>query len=553
MTKFLESSLLSTLALVFFLIPLSQSSYFSEPYTMTKWALVESFLVLSFLFFCFTQFSKNFFFPKIPRLYSYLLLFLFFYFFTTSFFYFSGNIETLFVHRFGFLIFVFSFYFVLNKFRYALETLSLCLIVSSFFVNTYGLAQVLGYFSTQGFASTFGNTNMTAQFLGLSLVCQLYFLSVKKNILLERILEAQIIFTLTYIYFLVCRSVYIGSVLCLVYGIFAFKNFRFLKWIRILFLAFLLSKTIQIVPKSTQDSTQNSGTHMYKEEPLQFVMNKKTSSTEIRRYLLEASFQLFKNHPMGVGVGNFEFEIVPYLANGKMLVNGHYSENSLFKSPHNEFLRFLCEDGIISFLLMMFLFLALCWKVFKEKNADSNKKALFFSGILFLGIEMLFQFPMENAVPFYTASFLIGLGLYLCVKPVEISINSYAPFVLGLIFCLLFACVYRRIESQYFTARFFNRYDKICKACDLQPSNWIACVEKGWKELRLRNIKGAKESAEKVLQRQPLNYPALKLISVVELTEKNWVRACEHMEVYEFLFQRKSSLHKEFMNYCVKN
>lgn len=76
----------------------------------------------------------------------------------------------------------------------------------------------------------------------------------------------------------------------------------------------------------------------------------KRASAEWRLAVWSDTLDLIRDHPLGVGAGNFEHAFIPYALTDR----SRPGEVTVFHSPHNDYLRLVAEEGIGGSLLS-------CW------------------------------------------------------------------------------------------------------------------------------------------------------------------------------------------------
>lgn len=85
-----------------------------------------------------------------------------------------------------------------------------------------------------------------------------------------------------------------------------------------------------------------------------FLYSKGSASLEIRYSFWRNTLCLIKDFPLGVGPGSFEYIFQSY--NGRCYAPAESGEGLLVRNPHNMFLEFFAEIGILG-ALALFCFL----------------------------------------------------------------------------------------------------------------------------------------------------------------------------------------------------
>jgi O-antigen ligase len=112
------------------------------------------------------------------------------------------------------------------------------------------------------------------------------------------------------------------------------------------------------------------------------------------------SLEMFRDHPLGVGLGNWQIHFPKY---GLQKFNSFPIENGLYtlQRPHNDFLWSLCETGILGFVAFAGIFGILIYQSARliKTATDERERRKFiylFSGIIGFVAIAFFDFPMER-------------------------------------------------------------------------------------------------------------------------------------------------------------
>ena len=132
------------------------------------------------------------------------------------------------------------------------------------------------------------------------------------------------------------------------------------------------------------------------------------AACELRLALWSDSLRLVRDHPLGVGAGDFEHAFVPYQARGRL----EPQETVVFRSPHNEYLRFLAEDGAPVRGRGRAPLRAARGAEWRRAGAVPRRCARWSrAGGAFLAVEALFQFPLGLAFGALAAAITVGAAL----------------------------------------------------------------------------------------------------------------------------------------------
>jgi hypothetical protein len=333
---------------------------------------------------------------------------------------------------------------------------ALCLSSAAFLIPA--LSQYILYPEEQPYF-TFGNINLSAEFILFTLAFQLDALtrswkkhkkSTGRNILM--------IFSLSYIYFTNCRSVLIATILIMA-AIFYFNKKMWKEIAKLLILSALLIFLVKIT------------FFIFYPDLVMVTPIEKEFSCRWLLYL--NTLKMIMENPLGAGVGQYEFASIPYVGN---LIPAT-RETILFLSPHDEFLHFLAEDGVI--LSLLFFFSACVFLYFYGKDIKKifieYPVFIYFSIVVF--IQSLFQFPLIEPLPYFITTIMVGYffssirmdhivyTLTSGIKAVLFSLN----FLAFMIFSLYFSSIYVSVN--------FPHTEKLNKlACSFGDRNWLSCL-----------------------------------------------------------------------------
>jgi O-antigen ligase len=178
-----------------------------------------------------------------------------------------------------------------------------------------------------------------------------------------------------------------------------------------------------------------------------------SASLHERYQLWNNTFELVAEEPFwGVGAGNWQYnyskfsvaEIEPAL---------HYQ--TVFKSPHNDFLSVLSETGIAGFLLLFFVLILLAWKSISNILEEKNLKLLLvFSTLAGLLTDAFFSFPKDRIAHIIMASLLVAILIMSSGTVRSIRKRGYVLwsfFLVGLVFNLFVG--WKRMRGEYYTLK----------------------------------------------------------------------------------------------------
>ncbi len=470
--------------------------------------------------------------------------------------------QSVFLDRASFGIWILLFFQYFLKAEQGLQKIGFVLSLSSFGVALYGIVQILTLIPSDNvpyfeIASTFGHSNITAQFLGCALVFQWFALRESKNLSRWMIcfIDASIVLSTSYIYFLLCRSVWLATGLA--FGVAVYRQ-RLMTYKRALILFLCAISFTLCVGFLRQNPTQTqSGAHQVE----------KGSNAAYRLEVWRATLLMIRDFPFGVGPDRFQYTFPPYKA--KTVVEPE--EGMADRSPHNEFLRFLVEEGVVVVALLFFLLLGFGRKFFRSRNDLSEPERQFvWAFFVFLGIEMSFQFPMQNALPslmvaavggfllsrFVTAQMKGSLSnqtLQMVCTP-SIERISFIRGVTNLWF-FVFYSVYAWTAVGEFYAAYAEALSpenpkRMEWACKLAPSFGRVCLRHALLEYQ----QGRKDEAQRLLLDR-LKYFPYEMVTInylfqMQMDQKDLKNACYWMNIYDSIYNQKSGVHSYMEQNC---
>jgi hypothetical protein len=414
-------------------------------------------------------------------------------------------------------------------------------------VAVWGLTQAFGL---QPFPSlsagdqrsaSFGNVNMTAQFLGVAVLLLLAHddedggggRSLRRGI---------VVAAFAYLYFLACRSVFLGlagglSVLTVTRRLTAASLARMLGAAALVVLVLL-----RYGPPDLPHPLKAS------------VRADKALSTQMRLDVWRSTVSLIRDHPLGVGSGNFGDAFIPYQL-GLPTIPG---EAVLFRTPHNEYLRTLAEEGVAFGALVGALLVTLLHRLRAGRRlafGHSGAGALLGAGLVFLAIEAFFQFPFGTAFGSLVAALLLGLALaVLEPKAVAAPGDRQGRWLWRgagtLVAAGILILAARAATSEVLIARNPRDAAALGRACGLDPRNLPACVTAAWLKANGGDPREARRLLHETLRRSPYYHPAIRLLGEVAVANGNREEGCHYLWIYDELFRERSAVHDQVGRLC---
>jgi O-antigen ligase len=190
------------------------------------------------------------------------------------------------------------------------------------------------------------------------------------------------------------------------------------------------------------------------------------------------SFQMFAEHPLGVGAGNWQV-FFPKYGLSHFDLPGVRNGTTMGRQPHNDFIWMLCElgvQGLAAYLSLFILLFMLQIRSIKKGN-DRFSFLLLISSIGYCLIAF-FDFPLERMEHQVLVAVILALSMHnydsVCQNPIPVKPSRS----LGL--CLLIICIsviisYYRLQGEYYTrmATLLNRKkypELVVENCDKAKS-----------------------------------------------------------------------------------
>jgi O-antigen ligase len=439
--------------------------------------------------------------------------------------------------------------------------------------NFVGTISVLAYGFLQAFnfdpfpalqgnefpSSFFGFQNMTAEFIGLSILIQIYSLFKMESGFKSRSLLLTLpvlVASLIYLKTLECRSVFLSLLVSTVPLLFSRRSVK----IRLSAIGFLTLVSLMILPHiykplNIWPNIVNSPT-LGDQKNSDQLHQIKSSNSSLRLVRWLNTLHMIQNNPWGVGPGNFEFSYLPFSKAYQRDLE--ISENTLVKAPHNGYLQAAAQSGIPFSILLTISFILFGYKLYRKLNLESPfKKELTLSASIsiFLLIDGFFAFPMDNAYPFYLIAVTIGFTLrMLCNRTylVQKSLSNIGLTILAIAIgsTTLAFNFSKYVEGLYEEDTTLDLSNAMKISCLLFPSNWHNCISFGDLAIKSGQYKEAELVALKLLNANHSHFPAMRILAFSLFNQGDFIGGCRELKRYDSLFANQSSLHLPYVNFC---
>ncbi|MBL8676636.1 MAG: O-antigen ligase family protein [Alphaproteobacteria bacterium] len=379
---------------------------------------------------------------------------------------------------------------------------------------------------------TFGNINLASEYVAFSIA----FLWGKLTRIWQKLqtsffLNLVSALSTAYIYLTSSRSTYI--IIILMSFFFILLNIKNMKEIiKIIMMTLVIIGLIILIK------------YLYPSPPPDLALLKDFSA---RWALYINTLKMVIDNPLGVGIGQYEFASLPYLGE----IFPRFNETKIFHSPHNEFLRYLSEDGVIVSLLFLSLGSSLIYIFWKKirNTFQEYTEFLYFSIVLF--VQSLFQFPLLEPYPYYLTALLIGY--FFAVSKVDVKTYVLSGLSKTIFFILNFLAL--TVFVLYFSFQYVSLHlsenEKLNKFACHVGRNWLACLNVSSYYLHQGDLDTAEMYTRKTLDWQPLNFQGMKSLGFILLYQGERRKACSLFKEFNSFFQDQSSLKNVISYECV--
>lgn len=532
--KITFSSALAALALL--ALTFAYSDIFVYPLVTSKWVAfyLITLVALGSLFF-----RKEFCLPKLNSLNWAFLAALFMLIITVIYQRVPVGYEGLALDRLSFLGCIVFFYVSFAKQELGWADLYTPALLAIFGLSIFGLAQAIAsgasgtmpYFSISG---TMGHTNIAAQWVAGLLCLVVPFIPLQEGKSQRVVAWFVVLLSLAYIFVARARSVWLFLAVASVFLIWRYRS-SLKKEAKKAFLLFSgVVATLFVIFLSYGG--------------VEAFLRVKSSMFVYRATLWKATLKMIFDNPLGYGPDQFVFWHLPYIRESIII-----SYQTLARSPHNEFLRYLVEDGVIVAALIAIALGTILFKFFRNAGVLFHEKTVILLLLLFFGLEGFFQFPWQTAPTVFLFSILIGYMLVKGFSSVAVSADKFRPVLL--LFFLLLSFFSFKVSYSYFNEK-SSDYQALTRACDYFPANWTACFRKGSVEMNRSDWAMARSTFMRTIEIAPYNYLALRNLSAIVFqegkTRDKMIEGCYYLWKHNFLFGKLSPIYEMQFKYCDK-
>jgi hypothetical protein len=412
-----------------------------------------------------------------------------------------------------------SFEEIQDSLKYGILALVLFILSVSFY--EFYQFRIVKMSTELGLISTFGNINMFAEFLVLTLPF-IFFWTKKQDKIPNWFKLLLFSCWLFFIFYCRSRSAWIGAGLWLVLQ--AFYGFK-KKEIAYIVLAFGMYFVSIYAP-----SVKNK------------IAEIKDYNVVARRALIEATAYMIKDNPLGIAPGRFMSDILPY----QMETEVKPTEFSYYDQPHSELFKWPAQFGwVFSLISLVFLlttaFICLRWLIAK-------KEAFLVTSFAVLLPQLLFQFPFENPASLLYLSLVLAVFFSVYKSEAIFNITSWMRVVFVVLFL---AGLYNTWGFNYsiYHESTIPRTEKIVKACEYYPINFKTCHAKLAYFIDNKMPERFVSDYLKDLEKQPMAVDYLRLMPTYYSLVNNNKKTCQSLFLYKVIFPNQTVFDN---NYYVK-
>lgn len=505
-----------------FLIPLVWSRYLNANYVSAKFFLVYVISSLS-LFVS----SQKWLWPRLPKPLGISLIIIIFLHLLSPFI--SGLwVHVLYLFRFlSFVFFAYYFYSLridLAGFLKSKYESIFFVVVGAIFIfvcyDFYGLRIQKLDIGSEFLLGSFGNVNMLAEFLILSLPLLHFWCGTKTRI---PSFFKDIFLWGWFFFILYCRSrsAWLGLGLWAVWGVFQKK----ISWkqVGVFVLAFVCYQVSLYAP--------------HVENP---TVAFKAQSFSQRLHLYTSTLNLIYDHPFGIGVGQYFNEIMPYLINSDFRPN----EFVYFDQPHSEFLKWAVQFGWIGFVLPLMVLGYFLFYAIQKKNFFLT------SSFAVLLPQLAFQFPFENPASLMFLAFLFALALRLFEheKIFLLSVWKRVPFFVMASIGVLHGALF--VTSVFLETSHNGNLSLVESTCELYPVNLNGCFVRDQFYIGTNRLLEARLALTEDFQKFPFHAGLMRIFPAFLKTKGDERKMCEAVLMYDYVYERQTFFNADVLKAC---
>ena len=370
--------------------------------------------------------------------------------------------------------------------------------------------------------STFGNVNMFAEFLILSVPFLFHWTRYKDKLpaFLKLFLFSLWLFFILYSR---SRSAWIGLAL---WSLLLFKIKPTKK--ELIFIGFALG--LYLINNFTPSLVNN----------LNAIKQNNTSG---RLSLYAATYEMIKDHPWGIRAGAYMGEIEVYQMGSQLKP----TEFNYYDQPHSEFLKWGAQFGWFFLVFVFILFISILWQLYRWFL--DHKGIYFIESFLVLLPQILFQFPFENPASLVYLSLVVALFFKEYTASKTISLNlSYRLTAIILFLAGLYSSV--GFVFSVYQESTMPRNENIILACEYYPINVKACHAKLAYYLDNKKYDEFVKDFKVDFMKEPFFVDYLRLLPTYYSIKQNGMKTCQSLFLYKTIFPEQKSFDQKYYAGC---
>lgn len=369
----------------------------------------------------------------------------------------------------------------------------------------------------------FGNPNIVSNFIAVTSLQLFFLLKIEQHTLIKKTALGLVALGILLLILLQSR----GSFLGLIVGTFVF---------------FYYAIDIKQLVKKLKKKQRGIALALVAIIVLSFsfvLYRKGTESLSYRYSFWRNTLCLIQDNPLGVGPGSYEYVFQHY--NGKCYAPAESAEGLQVRNPHNMFLEFFAEIGILGGLSFLAFLFFLFVELKKSLSKNRHEVAWVLGHAALIASIGFFEFPQDTPYTLLFISILTGVALSLipAKNNPQSSYLRIINFSASIIICFIF---FVKAYSDHLTMRpGTDAFKSFQTACALNKENWRACVFLGLNYLQMNEFEKLDLLIKDLSERFEGHHSLLHLKGTYAIKRGDIPTACEEFKKYHLMFDRKTS------------
>jgi hypothetical protein len=409
-----------------------------------------------------------------------------------------------------------------NKYIQSIFSVLVCVLIGLHIFEIFDFRFIQGTLDHGQMLGTFGNVNMLSEFFILFL--PFIYIWTKQTEKFPQFLKYVALSLWVFIIIYTrSRSSWIGLALFIAFVL--FRNFN--KKDLFSFSIGLLLYIACLVLPTTKES---------------FVDKDKQNSFHERISLYKSAVQMMVDHPMGMGLGTFVNELIPY----RLHQDYKPSEFEYADQPHSEILKWGVQFGWTGFLLSLGILGYIFIQLLRTKND------FLFSFLLTLMPQIFFQFPFENPMGILLIGIFTGLWLKTKSQTIDQTANWKLKTALGIISIFAVVHSFIFISSIVIESQFFKDEKKTSLMCSIYPVNHRNCNFKNVLLLEKNAMTQFRVELKNELEFSYLTSDLQRILPIYFQRNKDEKHLCESLLIYKMMYPKQKYFNPQDLEFCSK-